>query len=270
MKNVTSIAALTLTISAAFASAGVVDVTPGSTLWTNPSGENGDGTGTSGIQDTPLLDGDGAVFIKGDRTRFAAGTIYPGAASTSIGLLTNLTAYNFKWTSVTRDPTGISLTQAPALRLHVYDPSEARRFEIIWEDGEQGDNKQFSGVATAVPGTTFTGDMFTSSVYINTRTGNGTGRGLFNANGTLITGSDAPTTLASLVSILGTDAFIGGLSVGVGSSAGALYTGYADDVQIAFGQANDTTFNFTTVPEPAALTALGLGGLALLRRRNRA
>lgn len=266
--KIASLALASIAAAASLAQAGVVNVGPTSTLWTSPFGES-TGGGSSAIVATPLLDGDGAVLIKGDRTRFAAGTLYPGAASTSFGQLANLTAYDFKWTSVTRDASGLALAQAPAFRLHVYDPSEARRYEIIWEDGEQGSAKQFSGVATATPGATFTGDMFNSSVYINTRSGNGTGRGLFASNGTFVTGSDAPTTLANLVGILGTDAYIAGLSVGVGSSAGALYSGYADDVHIAFGAANDTTYNFTTnVPEPATLAAIGGMGLVALRRRR--
>lgn len=60
-----------------------------------------------------------------------------------------------------------------------------------------------------------------------------------------------------------------GISFGVGSGWGTL-SGAIDNVRIGFAGGASETYNFEVVPEPASMAVLGIGALALLRRRRKA
>jgi hypothetical protein len=223
-------------------------------------------SGSSAITSYIGIDGDGAAQIRGDRTRFAIGNIFPSNSSPlpNVGLLSDVTAFSYQWNTVSVGA-GIPTAQAPVLRLHVLDPVNNRRVEFIWEDGEQS-VPQFVGLMAPVGtlGTVYSGNFFTGRVYAFT---GGLGRGIFNGSGVLIPGSDSALPFSNLISILGVPtATVAGVSVGVGSGVGSGFEGYADTVTLQFGTSPALQMNF--VPTPGAAALLGLAGLAATRRRR--
>lgn len=264
-----SLAACLLLVAAAPAS--TINVFPGDPNWSNTPGSNSGG-GSSFITATSLLDGDGAVAINGDRTRF-------GITNANYGSLSSLSSFGFQW-AVTQTGAGVVTAQAPALRLFVADPIArpsspmGRSIQFIWEDGEQSAPVFVNGAGSR--NTTYTGDFFNGRVYAFT---SGFGRGLFDNAGNLIAGSDSAQSLNSLIGTLNSpNAFVFSYGVGVGSSVGSGFSGFADRITIGFGDGDPTTYNFLVaaepVPEPATLAVFGglvlAGGLVARRRMKKA
>ena len=257
-------AAILLAASSAVASninVGPSTVTPLGTVWSQSGSSGG---GFSGITGFTGIDADGSALIQGDRTRFGNGNIFNNNLTPSLGLAFDLARFNFDFL-VTQQGGGVVAAQAPALRVVLRDPTNGRRIEIIWEDGEQNLADQvFVGGAGSL-NTVYSGNFFGASaarVYPFTA---GSGRGLFDGGGSQIGGSDSAQSYAALMANLPADTFITGISVGVGSSVGA-FIGYADHVDFAVADGIDTTMNF--VPAPGAAALLGLGGLVATRRRR--
>lgn len=267
MKALSAVVALGVLITLALdARAGVINVLPGDPNWSSTGNQGG---GSSGIVATPLLDGDGAVAINGDRTRFG---ISNNVTGTGYGTLSSLSAFNFEW-AVTQVGATVPTAQAPALRLFTYDPTSGRQIQFIWEDGEQSSPVFVNGAGSL--NTTYTGDFFGSANRVYAFT-SGFGRGLFDGGGSLIGGSDSAQAIANLISTLNAPgAFVFSFGVGVGSSVGD-FQGFADQVSIDFGSGDPTTYNFrvpgTQVPEPVSLALIGLGlaaSAAATRRRRK-
>jgi hypothetical protein len=247
------------------ARAGMVDVFAGDPSWTSSGNAGG---GSSAITSTPLLDGDGAVAINGDRTRFSISNNLTG-----YGTLSSLSAFNFQW-AVTQTGATVPTGQAPALRLFAFDPVANRQIQFIWEDGEQSSPVFVAGAGSL--NTTYTGNFFGAAnrVYAFT-SGVGLGRGLYDGGGLLIGGSDVAQSIASLIGTLNSsNAFVFSYGVGVGSSVGN-FRGFADRVTIGFGTGDSTTYNFRTaasqVPEPVSLTLVGfaLAAAGFVGRRRK-
>jgi hypothetical protein len=57
------------------------------------------------------------------------------------------------------------------------------------------------------------------------------------------------------------------VSLGVGSSVGSAFEGYADGVTLRFG--TDPALQMNFIPTPGALGVLGLAGIAAVSRRRR-
>ncbi len=249
------------TATAQLINAGPTTVMPGfGTPWYSTGNS---GFGSSGITGFAGIDGDGAAELRGDRTRFATGNIFPSNSSAlpNVGLLSNVTTFNYQFTVITTGA-GVVTAQAPALRLHVLDNVNNRRIEFIYEDGEQAAPQFVAGAGFL--GTVYTGNFMSGRIY--TFTG-GLGRGLFDAGGSLIAGSDSAQSISSLIATLGVQsASVSGISLGVGSSVGSGFLGYADQVNLGFGTGPVLTVNF--VPTPSAAALLGLGGLLAARRRR--
>jgi len=84
--------------------------------------------------------------------------------------------------------------------------------------------------------------------------------------------SGGSVTWASDTSIaLGADTAITSMELKVGSGVpGGTFMGNADDVRFSFDGGASYQSNFQAVPEPMTMSMLGLGALALLRRRKHA
>ncbi|MEM0983826.1 MAG: hypothetical protein AAGI17_07745 [Planctomycetota bacterium] len=266
MKTLTTLAITALTASVGLAQT-VVEVNPTNEAALGFESSGNSGGGSSGIQATTLLDGDGAVFIGGDRTRYGL------SSDASLGNLADLNVFNFQWTTTQEGPT-VATAQAPALRLSVFDfgadatfgTGDDRVISLTWEDGEQSSaDRQFVAGSGSL-NTTYEGDFFGSSasrVYAFT---SGFGRGIFDAGGNLIAGSNSAQDLSSLISFINPGAIVFGFNVGVGSSVGN-YEGFADRITLGFAGSEATTYNFV-IPTPAGAAAFGVFGLAASRRRR--
>lgn len=260
MKSLLLVAAVGVLVAGAMdARAAVVNVFSGDPTWTSSGNTGG---GASSIAATPLLDGDGAVSIAGDSTRF-------NIANANYGALASLSAFSFQW-AVTQTGAGVVSAQAPALRLFTFDPVTNRQIQFIWEDGEQSNPVFVNGAGSL--NTTYTGDFFGAGSRVYARTV-GLGRGLYNST-SMIAGSDAAQSLSGLIATLNSpNAAVFSFGMGVGSSVGD-FRGFADRVTIGFGGADPTTYNFraaATVPEPMSLLLVGLAlaaaaGVSVRRR----
>ena len=230
------IAAAAVMAGAWAASATIVTVLPGDPTWGDPAGENG-GTGSSAITGTAPRSGSGSVELFGDRTRFVGlGNFYSPASN--LGLLSSLTSFTFDWSVAVGSSQGTTPNYSPALRLYIWDG--AQRSELIWENA-------YNGTIPVAQGTWHTTSA--NDNFWRYQAGIGDS-GIYNRS-------------ISQWSSLGysANAYISGVSVGVGSSAGINYHAFADDVTLAFG-ANSTTYNFEVpVPEPTTMIA---GALLLL------
>ena len=236
-------------------------VTPLGTVWYETGSSGG---GFSGITGFTGIDADGSAMIQGDRTRFGNGNIFNSNATSSLGLASNLARFSFDFL-VTQQGATVLSAQAPALRVVLRDPTNSRRIEIVWEDGEQNLADQVFVNGAGTLNTIYSGNFFGASaarVYPFTA---GSGRGLFDGANTLIGGSDSAQSFAALLANLPATTFITGISLGVGSSVGT-FIGYSDHVDFAVTGGIDTTMNF--VPTPSAAALLGLGGLMAARRRR--
>ena len=123
--------------------------------------------------------------------------------------------------------------------------------------------------------------LYTLSVDVNVQNWAGGGKG-WNAELLLFTGSYASPTLLGTGALSGTIADAGGESGWQSATASfssgnsptgnvwiGLQRGAASQTEYTYMWFDNVVLNATAVPEPAALTLLGLGGLVLLRRRRR-
>ncbi len=207
---------------------------------------------SSAITGSAPRSGNGSLELTGDRTRFF-GLGNPYDSTSNLGLLSDLTDFRFDWSVAVGSSQGTTPNYSPALRLHIWDG--AQRSELIWENA-------YNGPTTVVQGmwySTGTDDNFSQYVA-------GVGDSLiYNRS-------------ISDWSSLGysANAYIAGVSIGVGSSAGSTYHAFADDLVLSFG-VNSTTYNFeasaASVPDGGATLLLfgsALAGFAALRRKWRA
>jgi hypothetical protein len=241
--RIVTILAVTMAAAAWTVSGAIVDVLPGNPNWANPLGEN-TGGGSSAITGTAPRSGNGSVEMFGDRTRFVGlGNFY--SAASNLGLLRDVTGLTFDWMvavgSVGTGP-GAAASYSPALRLHIWDGTQ--RSELIWENA-------YNGNAAAVQGTWYT----TSATDNFWRYQNAP----INADSLIYNRSIADWSSLGYSA----NAYVSGISVGVGSTAGAGYHAFADNITLSFGE-NSTTYNFEVVapvPEPSTYIA---GALLLL------
>lgn len=230
--------------SAAFAAD--VIVLPGDAQW---AAENSGG-GSSTITDTAPRSGTGSLELFGDRTRFY-GLGNPYLPANNLGLLSDLESITFDWNIATDSVSNLGPDYTPALRLHLWDGNQ--RSELIWE-----------GAYNGTYGNTTKGTWYTSNADDNFwqfQTGIGA---------TLI----YDRSIADWQGIYGSNTYIAAVSIGAGSSVGAGYHAFADNLTLTFGDQSSTTYNFEvrsqSVPDGGATVALLGAGLALagiVRRR---
>ncbi|RYF06190.1 MAG: hypothetical protein EOO77_27265, partial [Oxalobacteraceae bacterium] len=130
-------AAAAISFMSVSAQAAETIVTPSSGTWNNLPNETRLGA-TAEITSTVARSGTGSLEIKGDRTRFATGTIYPNAASAQIASLASVTGLTFDWRIAGDSANTLNPDYTPALRLHIWDAGASIRREIIWEGAYNG------------------------------------------------------------------------------------------------------------------------------------
>lgn len=231
------------------AQAATVVVQPNNTTWNS---ENSGG-GSSAITGTAARDGNGAVEMYGDRTRFALGNYYNPASN--LGLLSTVQGLSFDWRVAAGSSGGYSPDLTPALRLHVWD--NGVRSELIWEGA-------YNNTYGNSPRDTWYSTTFDDLFYQNI-----SGSGV-----TLVNGAQVNQTITDWESLYSANAYVSAISVGVGSGFSSDYHAFADNITFST-TGGSTTYNFEitqAVPEPStwAMMILGFAGVGFMayRRRN--
>ncbi len=300
---VTTVAALAALALAAGAAAAQTPVYPGDPAWFADQRAGG----AAAITGSAPRSGNGSLelSVAGGSTDWAFWlTRVDDPTSGSWGRLADVATLGFDWRRAgaesATEPDAPWRAQTPVLRLHLREDGVdgAPVFsELIWE-------RWYSSPAPAVRDTWTTEDLIGGDATLlwrvygaavpGTTVGPGpTGRtypatdcsaGIIDPAKPLLVGSVADWAGTALC--MGSpDAVVWGLSIGVGSNWPLAYTGFVDDVTLAFGVGGDplatpvtaVSANFelpaqNVVPEPHAVLLLG-GGLvalgALSRRRSR-
>ena len=178
-----------------------------------------------------------------------------GDSAGSLGSFDSLSAFGADlYTALSPD----SGNQAPILRLELFSAAAGNKygqliFDTAWSPGHFGtfNYNQWNTV-----------DIFNnaSSMWL---------RGSSDLN-TLYdpgAGTNHERTFADWKSILSGQGYqVISVNAGIGSFNGT-FQGGMDNLQIGFG-GNNKTFNFEAVPEPTSMCALGLGALAMIRKRR--
>jgi len=236
------------------AQAAVVTVLPSDASWGTTGNSGGGSSAITGA--APHL-GNGSIELHGDRTRFQK-------AAGDLGLLNDVLSLTFDWSIAMGSMSNLSPDYTPALRLLVVDGGQFS--ELIWEGAYNGTygnttkgqwystgaNDKFHRWVTGGPGQTFDGN---TQVVLSIDDW---------ADDASSGGNQWYSDAARVYSI----------SVGAGSSVGAGYQAYADNVTYTT-TSGSTSYNFElragTVPEPAslALVGLALAGAAFAGRKTR-
>jgi len=223
--------------------------------WGQLPGENSGG-GSAQITSQNVSDTNGSLNITGDRSRVQTGVQYGGGTPTGISAnsLLNLTGDYFV------NALGTNASATPAFRVLIQDG--AARSELIWEGSVQPDNQIGLGANSADAGDLFW--QFVAGCGPTVTAGGCPG------DGTYVT-----HTLADWGNLFGANAFVSGISVGVGSGAGSGFSANVDNVALAFdggvARYDFATANTAAVPEPAtwAMMLIGFGGVGFQMRRQR-
>jgi len=169
-----------------------------------------------------------------------------GNTSQSLGALANLSALSYDWY---RDSISAnSAVQHPSLRLFIGNQSNTQFGYIIFE-------RVYNG------GTVLTDQWVSDDIFAN--------RTSYNmwSTGSLPNSNDFNVKLSDWMSS-SQNYQVYAVSSGVGSGWGT-FRGAVDNVGVGFSGAN-SVYNFEPVPEPATMTAMAMGALALLRKRRKA
>lgn len=215
------------------------------------------GGGTASIDMAPTNDGDGSLRMTGDRSRVGFGT---GGDMGTLGAL----AAGGVSIDLFRDGASTGAGHYQIAVAFFVRNSLGQTGSLTWEAA-------YNGIGTV------------NDTWINDQMLNGAGLWWIRSNsvnfdqvanmrtlgdwttaGSVSWGGD--TSIA-----LGADTAITALELKVGSGVpGGTFLGNADDITVDFSGGNLYHANFQAVPEPMTMSALGLGALALLRKRRAA
>ena len=205
---------------------------PSATSWGTLPGEN---SGTAAVTNTVARSGNGSLELTGDRTRSQLGIQY--APATNIGNLSDISSLTFDWQIAGDTISKLNADYTPALRL-LFNDSTGKRGELTWEGAYNG---TYGNTALDTWYSTTANDKF----YF------GSGN------------ENSGQTIAQWASQLA-GATVSGFSVGAGSSAGAGYHAFVDNVAFTKGGIT-TNYNFETaavtgaVPESATWLMMIIG-----------
>ena len=237
----------------------------GATGWTYNNVRN---NGHVGVNTNLPRSGNGSAWFNG--TQGPAGNSSkadieflnaPGGTLTSMGTLGTLTSLSYDWykSSVS------AASQHAVLRLYVDADGNMGtandRGYLVYERAYQTNN--------SVPTDQWNTDDLMSANLWQVRFGFGNFDTSPNWKPVSVWGSASgytPTTPANGLH-LDQNTAIYGLSAGIGSGWNT-FVGAVDNITIGFNNADPTVFNFEVVPEPASLSLMALGALALIRRRR--
>lgn len=218
--------------------------------------------GTVGINMNLPRSGNGSVWFStngtaGGKSEIALSTGFSGAGDSTgiLGAFDNLSALGADLYTLASPDSG---NQAPILRIELFSAVENKYGQLVfdtgWTPGHYG---------TFTYGQWNTVDLLSNANSIWLRATSG-----INAAYDPGAGPDNhERTLANWQSILGGKGYqVISVNSGMGTFNGT-YQGAMDNLSVGFGGDNHV-YNFEAVPEPASLCALGLGALALIRKRK--
>jgi hypothetical protein len=267
--------------SAVAAAAATIEVNQGNELSFGWYTNGNSGGGASFISELAPRNGNGSLQLQGDRTRYNQGNPFLSGPATNLGLLSALTGFGMDWRVDTNTSLGLGADLSPALRLHIIDPGANNtldtgdfRAELIWEFTYNGSLNTF-GAWNSLDTNTSSGVFWRN---VNQYVGGVGNTGVsFDSGGAqlFMTFSQWLAYALPIQASPGNaqpgfspNAYIASISVGAGSTFGADYLGFADNIRLTF--ADQTIYNFESIPEPGtyAMMVAGLGVVVALRRRR--
>lgn len=213
------------------------------------------GGGTASIDMTPSNDADGSLRMTGDRSRVGFGT--GGDMGTLGALSTGNVSFDFYRDGASTGAGNYQIAFAFFVR-----NAAGQTGSLTWEGA-------YNGIGN-VNDTWFNDQVLSGSGVWWIRSGGVNFAEVANMK-TLAdwTTQGSVSNSESTSIVLGTDTAITGIELKVGSGVpGGTFLGNADDIRVQFTGGADYMTNFQAVPEPMTMSILGLGALALLRKRK--
>lgn len=212
---------------------------------------------TAGINTSIARNGNASMVYRFDGTTTAKADILnvklSGSSLVPLGALSNLTQWSYE---SYRDASSTA-TFHPSARLVI--ASVAQSFnQIVFDSSFTSSQWELNTITDS------------SNVWLSrTITIGATSYG--GASGSNLYSQAAPSSFGALKALLNGNSAtsIMGFNIGAGSGISQPWIGASDTLTYQFGTGPVQSFNFEAVPEPASMAALGMGALALLRKRKK-
>jgi len=218
--------------------------------------------GTVGINTNLPRSGNGSVWFSTNGTangksEIALSTGFSGAGDSTgiLGAFDDLSALSADLYTLASPDSG---NQAPIVRIELFSSIENKYGQLVFDTAWAP-----SHFGTFTYGQWNNVDLLgnASSTWLRATSGINT------AYGPGASPNNHERTLADWQSILAGKGYnVISVNAGIGSFGGT-FQGAMDNLSVGFG-GNNNTYNFEAVPEPASMCVLGLGALAMLRKRK--